>query len=72
VNLTAVDPTSYGDLKLFGGQGTAPNAIALKFRPGLTRAGQAMVQVIGGEITIEGTQTVGSVGVLLDVSGVFR
>ncbi len=72
VNLTAVNPVSYGDLKLFGGHGTAPNAIALKFRPGLTRAGQAMVQVIGGEVTIEGTQTAGAVDVLLDVSGVFR
>lgn len=72
VNLTAVDPTSPGNLQLFGGQGSAPNALVLIYKPGLTRAGQAMVQVIGGEITIESTQTTGSIDVLLDVSGVFR
>ena len=72
VNLTAVDPTSPGNLQLFGGQGSAPNALVLIYKPGLTRAGQAMVQVIGGEITIESTQTTGSINVLLDVSGVFR
>lgn len=72
VNLTAANPTSPGNLQLFGGQGSAPNALVLIYKPGLTGAGQAMVQVIGGEITIETTQATGSIDVLLDVSGVFR
>lgn len=72
VNLTAIEPTGLGALKLFGGRGAAPNATVLMFRSGLTRASQAMVQVIGGEITVESTQTSGFTHLAIDVSGVFR
>ena len=72
VNLTSVEPTDFGSLRIFGGTGTPPGAMSLLMRPGKTRAGQVMVEVIGGAFTIANTQQSGSTHVLVDVSGVFR
>lgn len=76
VNLTAVDPTSIGNLVLYPGDGSAPLASTLNFAPGTNRANNAIVLLAtNGDGTI-GVQSfvagAGSVDVVIDVVGYFK
>jgi hypothetical protein len=72
LNVTVTQPSALGDLRLFPG-GAAPLASAINYRPGQTRANNAVVFLgAGGSIALRCDQASGSVHVLLDVNGYFE
>jgi hypothetical protein len=72
VNVTVTEPTDFGFLVLFPGGGPPPLASAINFRPGQTRANNAVVTLgpAGGLVVRTGMAS-GGVHVILDVSGYF-
>jgi hypothetical protein len=74
VNITAVNPGALGNLRLFPGDGVAPNASALNFVAGGTRGNNALVMLASsgsGTFAIRNTSSAG-VGVVIDVNGYFE
>jgi hypothetical protein len=72
LNVTVTQPSAAGDLRLFAG-GAAPLASAINYRPGQTRANNAVVFLgASGSIALRCDQASGSVHVLLDVNGYFE
>jgi subtilisin-like proprotein convertase family protein len=72
LNVTVVDATSGGHLRLFAGSTPRPSASAINFQAGQTRANNAVAALgTGGVLTIFDGQPSGSVHCLLDVSGYF-
>jgi M6 family metalloprotease-like protein len=75
VNITAVDATADGHLRIFSVGTPLPTASVLNFRAGLTRANNAIVQLgSAATITIFSGQPAGTgtVHVVLDVNGWFE
>jgi hypothetical protein len=74
VNVTAVNPPAAGNLRLFPGDGTAPNASALNFGPERTRANNAIVMLASSGSGTFGVRnsSAASVDVVIDVNGYFE
>jgi hypothetical protein len=72
VNVTVTEPTDFGFLVLFPGGGPPPLASAINFRPGQTRANNAIVTLgPGGDLVVRTGMASGGVQAILDVSGYF-
>jgi hypothetical protein len=74
INVTAVSPPAAGNLRLFPGDGTAPNASALNFGAGQTRANNAIVMLASsgsGTVGLRNSSTA-SLDVVIDVNGYFE
>ena len=72
VNVTVTEPTDSGFLVLFPGGGPPPLASAINFRPGQTRANNAIVTLgPGGDLVVRTGMASGGVQGILDVSGYF-
>jgi hypothetical protein len=76
LNVTAVNPTDVGDLRLYPAGQTAPLASTINFAPGRTRANNAIVPVgANGQVSVQCDMPVGSTGqtnMILDVFGYFK
>lgn len=72
LNVTVVNPTFAGNLRLFPGVGTSPLVSTLNYQTGQTRANNAIVRLGAGEISVQNDQGIGSAHVLIDVTGYFR
>ena len=74
LNLTAVSPGALGNLRLFPGDGVAPNVSALNFAAGATRANNAIVMLASsgsGTFAVRNSSSAG-VDVVIDVNGYFQ
>jgi hypothetical protein len=74
VNVTAVTPPAAGNLRFFPGDGTPPNASALNFGAGQTRANNAIVMLASsgsGTFAVRNSATA-DVDVVIDVNGYFE
>lgn len=74
VNIAAVSPGALGNLRLFPGDGVAPNVSALNFAAGATRANNAIVMLASsgsGTVAVRNSSSAG-VGVVIDVNGYFE
>jgi len=72
-NLTATQSTALGDLRTVPGGGTLPLVSTLNWRPGQTRANNAVVPLgPSGEILVHVDQANGTVHFIIDVNGYFQ
>jgi hypothetical protein len=75
LNITAIEPTDLGNLRVHPGRTSAPLASVVNFVPGRTRAGHAIVPVgTNGHVTVQCDMPTGSTGathLVLDVYGYF-
>jgi glucose/arabinose dehydrogenase len=72
VNVTVTAPTDFGHLVLFPAGGVPPTTSAINFRPGQTRANNAIVTVgPAGDIVVRTGMASGGVQFILDVNGYF-
>jgi hypothetical protein len=74
VNVTAVLPAAVGNLTVYPGNEDAPTASTLNFRPGVTRANNAVVALAvdtTGTIKVKNSSA-GPVHFVLDVNGYFE
>lgn len=72
LNLTVTGPSAQGHLRVYPGP-VLPLASAINYRPGQTRANNAIVGLSGGgSLTVRAEQGSGAVHVLLDVTGYFE
>jgi hypothetical protein len=72
-NLTITQPTAQGDLRAFTAGGIAPLVSTMNWRPGQTRANNAVIPLgAGGDITLHPDQASGTTQVIIDVNGYFR
>jgi hypothetical protein len=76
LNLTSVNPTDLGDLRIYPAGEALPLASAINFVAGRTRANNATVRLgTGSAVSVRCDMSVGSAGVthlVLDVYGYFR
>ena len=76
LNVTAVNPTDLGNLRVFPAGSAAPLASSVNFVPGRTRSNNAIIPVgADGRVTVQCDMPPGSPGathLLLDVSGYFK
>jgi len=71
-NLTVTGPTDLGHLVLFALGGIPPTTSAINFRPGQTRANNAILTLgPAGDIVVRSGMATGSVQFILDVDGYF-
>jgi glucose/arabinose dehydrogenase len=72
VNVTVTEPTDFGHLILFPAGGAPPTTSAINFRPGQTRANNAVL-TLGptGAIIVRAGLATGGVHFVLDVTGYF-
>jgi hypothetical protein len=73
-NVTVVGPPAQGQLRIFPGNVGIPQASAISFRAGKTRANNAMVKLATdgtGKIGVK-NDSAGTVHFVLDVNGYFR
>jgi hypothetical protein len=72
VNVTVIQPTAPGNLILFPG-GTPPVVSTINFRPGQTRANNAIVLLsASGTLSVADAQSSGTTDFILDVNGYFQ
>ncbi|HSB36125.1 MAG TPA: VCBS repeat-containing protein [Thermoanaerobaculia bacterium] len=75
LNVTVTNATSAGNLRIFPAGDGAPLASTINYRAGKTRANNAVIALSfdgRGSITVRADQVVGSVDVILDVTGYFQ
>lgn len=73
LNVTITGPSSLGHLSLYPGGTSAPLVSTMNFRPGQTRANNAIILLgPGGTLAVSSGQPTGSVHVLLDANGYFE
>ena len=75
VNVTVVNASDSGDLRLFPGGTSLPNSSAINFVAGQVRANSAVLPLVNGFLSVQCDMPLGSTGTahfLLDVSGYFR
>jgi hypothetical protein len=73
INITAVDATASGHLRMFPAGSPRPTASVVNFRAGLTRANNAIVPVnSAAAVTLYSGQPTGAVHVVVDVNGWFE
>lgn len=71
-NVTAVSPASAGDFRIFAAGQSLPTSSVLSFRPGRTRANNAVIALnLQGRITVKANFPSGTSHFLLDISGFF-
>ena len=72
INVTVTEPTDFGFLTLFPVGGALPLASAINFRPGQTRANNAVVTLgAAADFVVRAGMASGGVHVILDVNGYF-
>ncbi|HVR96406.1 MAG TPA: hypothetical protein VMW27_07320 [Thermoanaerobaculia bacterium] len=74
-NVTVVNAPGIGHLTLFPGNASPPTSSTINFRPGLTRANNAILMLASsgtGTLTIQNNATAGATHVLIDVNGYFQ
>ncbi len=72
-NLTVTQSAAAGDLRVVSAGLPLPSTSAINYRPGQTRANNALVTLGGsGDVTIHCDQASGVVHVILDVTGYFQ
>ena len=72
-NFTITQPTDAGDLRVFPGGGGLPLVSTLNWRPGQTRANNAVVGLgPSGDVTVHPDQATGTVHFIIDINGYFR
>jgi hypothetical protein len=72
-NFTVTQPTGLGDLRTVPGGGALPLVSTMNWRPGQTRANNAIVPLgPSGDILVHVDQASGSVHFIIDVNGYFR
>jgi hypothetical protein len=72
LNVTVVQPTAGGNIRVFPAGGAAPSATTINYTTGLTRANNALVGLsAAGELTVRSQQVSGSTHLALDVNGYF-
>lgn len=72
-NVTVLQPSSTGSLRLYPATSAPPNASAISFFPGVTRASSSMVPLSGaGEVKVYADLPSGATHMILDVSGYFE
>jgi glucose/arabinose dehydrogenase len=72
INVTVTAPTDFGHLVLFPAGGAPPTTSAINFRPGQTRANNAIVTLgPAGDIVVRTGMATGNVQFILDVDGYF-
>jgi hypothetical protein len=73
VNLTATQPGSAGNLRLFPAGGPPPLVSTLNYGNAQTRSNNAIVAVSpDGRLAVRAVQSTGGVHVILDVNGYFQ
>jgi hypothetical protein len=73
VNVTITQPTAAGDLRIVPAGGSLPLVSTLNWRPGQTRANNAIALLgAGGAITVHVDQAGGTVQLVVDVPGYFK
>jgi hypothetical protein len=72
-NFTVTQPTAQGDLRTVPGGGTLPLVSTMNWRPGQTRANNAIVSLgLSGDIVAHVDQASGTVHFIIDVNGYFQ
>ena len=72
-NLTIVSPTGFGHITVYPAGASLPLASTLNFRPGVTRANNAIVQLgVSGQLAVFCGMDSGSADFILDVTGYFE
>jgi uncharacterized repeat protein (TIGR01451 family) len=73
LNVTVTQPTAAGNVRLFPGSTPIPQASALNYTAGITRANNAVAALgTAGDLTALASQAGGSVHLILDVNGYFE
>jgi uncharacterized repeat protein (TIGR01451 family) len=73
LNITVVQPTDVGDLRLFPAGTAAPLASTINFGAGAVRANNAIISLgAGGRLAVQCDMPTGSTHVLIDVAAYFR
>jgi sugar lactone lactonase YvrE len=73
LNVTVTGPGGSGDLRLYPGGGFVPQASAINYAAGQTRANSAVLALgLSGNVAVKVDQGVGAVDVILDVNGYFE
>jgi len=72
-NFTITQPTALGDLRVVPGGGSLPLVSSMNWRPGQTRANNAIVQLgPSSDVTVHVDQASGTVQFIIDVTGYFQ
>ena len=74
-NVTVIAPPGSGHLTFFPGNAAPQTASTINFRPGLTRANNAVLMLTSageGSLGIQHVTTIGSTHVLVDINGYFQ
>jgi hypothetical protein len=73
INLSVAMPSDSGDLRVYPAGQAAPLASAISFRPGIMRAGNAIIALsASGEISVQCDMPAGSTHFFFDVYGYFQ
>jgi autotransporter family porin len=73
LNLTVVNATALGDLRLFPGSSAPPLAATINFRAGQVRANNATVGLSAtGVLSVLDDQPIGSVDIIMDTNGYYK
>ncbi len=73
VNLTVVQPTTAGDLRIFAAGSPLPVATSIQYHAGETRANNAVISLSpSGAFTVHCDQAAGNVQFVVDVNGHFQ
>jgi len=73
LNVTITQPTAAGDLRIVPAGGSLPLVSTLNWRPGQTRANNAIALLgTGGAITVHVDQSSGTVHLVVDVVGYYK
>lgn len=71
-NFTVAEPTAIGHVTIYPASATVPLVSTMNFRPGSTRANNAIVALgPGGALTVVSGQPSGTVHLIIDVNGYF-
>jgi len=73
INVTITQPTAAGDLRLFPGGASPPLVSTINYRPGQTRANNAVMSVgAATDFSVRCDQASGTVQLIIDVNGYFH
>jgi hypothetical protein len=73
INVTVVEETNVGDLRLYGAGGAVPSASTINFTANHVRANNAIIPLgTGGQISVQCDMPAGTTQFLFDVTGYFK